>query len=400
VPAGLTEDGLSTKTTGEILSEVEDNQRAEISAGLNQSSSSALGVLNGIYAGQLGEAWDALRAVYSSFYPRSSSGQSLDKVCSITGTERNAATKSTVIATVNVEDGFLAAPGEMVAQVTGDPSRRFVNTEEVENTSGVPADFEVEFEAEKAGAVPCLAAQLEVIAEPLSGWNTITNAEDADIGDEIDTDAELRRRREQELAGGSTAADAVRTDILQNDALGVTFCRVLENDDDDTNGDGIPGKSIEVIARGPESPSDEDNDALCTQILRSKAGGIKAYGSASRTVLDEQGNEHNIGFTRPTLILLYLEIDVVKDPITYPEDGDDQVAQALVLVGDENYQPGDDAIAERLKAAAFTVTGVVDVTELRLGIAPSPVGTTNVAIGPRELAELDTSRVTVASVNV
>lgn len=399
MPSGLTTDGYFAKTTQEFLDDINDSQKAAINPGLNLSSATPLGQINGIVAAKLGDLSDMMRAVYSAFYPSSASGRSLDSVCSITGTLRHSATKSQLSAvTVNLNAGFSAAAGEMVAAVDGDPTRRFVSTELAENTGGSAADFSINFEAETAGAVECLAGQLTVIAQPLSGWNSVTNPTDAVVGDEIDTDAQLRIRREQELAGGSTTADGIRTDILQNEDLGVTFCRVLSNDGDTTDVNGLPPHSVEVIARGPDSPTSDDNQALADQIWASKGGGIRAYGTASEIVVDSQENAYSVGYTRPTLKNTYIEIDVVIDTNLYPEDGDDQIKEALADFGDDNYQPGDDVIAERLKAVAFTVAGVTDVSALRLGFSASPSGTANLSIAIREIAALDTSRVLVTQV--
>ncbi len=397
--AGLDATGFTIKTQAEVLAEIEDEQRATISSALNLTSAGVLGQLNGILSSKLGELWEVGRAVNAAFDPDGSTGQSLDRVSALTGTLRQAATKSQVLAvTCNLDDGFDVLPGDMVASVSGDPTRRFVNVAAVANATGITDDFSVLFEAETAGAVPATAGTLTVIAEPVTGWNSVTNPTDAVLGLEEDTDAQLRARREDELAGGSHTADAIRTDILQNEDLGVLFCKVLDNDTDATDANGVPRKSIEVIAYGPASPTADDNQALAEQIQTSKPAGIRAYGSTTRTVEDDQGNEYTIGLTRPTLIPIYLEIDIVIDADTFPSDGDDQVAAALVAIGDDNYEPGDDAIAERIKAAAFSVDGVTDVDVMRIGTTASPVGTGNVTIAIRELADLDTSRVVVTHV--
>lgn len=396
--AGLDSTGLTIKTTDEILDEINADMRATISPGLNLSSASVLGQINGIMASKLAELWEVARAVYSAFDPDGATGASLDRLAAITGTVRQAATKSRVTATVNLDDGFSQAAGTMVAHVDGDPARRFVNAEAAANASGITDDFAVIFEAETAGATECLAAQLTVIAEPITGWNSITNAAAATVGLETDTDSQLRVRRRDELAGGSHTVDAIRTDLLQDEDLGVLFVRVLENDTDTTDADGVPRKSIEAIVYGPASPTSDDDQALAEALWAAKPAGIRAYGTTSKTVTDDQGNEHTVSFTRPTLKNVYLEIDIVIDADEYPADGDDQVAAALVAVGDDNYQPGDDVIAERIKAAAFTVDGVLDVSALRLGFTASPVGTANLTIALREIADLDTGRVVVTSV--
>lgn len=396
--AGLSSTGLTIKTTDEVLDEINTEMRATISAGLNLSSASVLGQINGIMAAKFAELWEVARAVYSAFDPDAATDASLDRLSAVTGTVRQAATKSRVTATVNIDDGFSQAAGALVAHVNGDPARRFVSAETAANSSGVAANVSVAFEAETAGAVECLAGQLTVIAEPVTGWNSITNAADATVGLETDTDSQLRVRRRDELAGGSHTTDAIRTDLLQNESLGVIFARVLENDTDTTDANGVPRKSIEAIVYGPASPTSDDDQALAEALWAAKPAGIRAYGTTSKTVTDEQGNEHAVSFTRPTLKNVYLEIDIVVDADEYPVDGDDQVAAALVAVGDDNYQPGDDVIAERIKAAAFAVDGVLDVSALRLGFTASPVGTANLSIALREIADLDSARVVVTHV--
>lgn len=396
--AGLSSTGLTIKTTDELLDEINTEMRATISAGLNLSSASVLGQINGIMASKFAELWEVARAVYSAFDPDAATGASLDRLAAVTGTVRQSATKSRVTATVNLDDGFSQAAGALVAHVNGDPARRFVSAETAANSSGVAANVSVAFEAETAGAVECLAGQLTVIAEPVTGWNSITNAADATVGLETDTDSQLRVRRRDELAGGSHTTDAIRTDLLQNESLGVIFARVLENDTDTTDANGVPRKSIEAIVYGPASPTSDDDQALAEALWAAKPAGIRAYGTTSKTVTDEQGNEHTVSFTRPTLKNVYLEIDIVVDADEYPVDGDDQVAAALVAVGDDNYQPGDDVIAERIKAAAFAVDGVLDVSALRLGFTASPVGTANLSIALREIADLDSARVVVTLV--
>lgn len=395
--AGLDATGLTIKVQAEILDEINAEQREQISPGLNLSSASVLGQINGIMSAKLAELWEVARAVYSAFDPDAAVGASLDRLAAITGTVRQAATKSTVDVTVNLDDGFSALAGTMIANVLGDPSRRFVNVATVSNSSGIAANVAASFEAETAGAVPALAGTLTDITEPLTGWNSITNAADAELGLEIDTEAQLRARRREELAGGTQTADAIRTDILQNDALGVLFCRVLVNDTEETDANDVPPHSIEVIAYGPPSPSGSDNQALADAIRQAKPAGIRAYGTTLVTSYDDQNNAYEIGLSRPTLKPVYLEIDISVDDTLYPSDGDDQVIAALVAI-DAFYQPGSDVIAERIKAAAFAVDGVLDVTALRLGFAASPVGTANLTVAIREQGELDTARVVVTHV--
>ena len=85
------------------------------------------------------------------------------------------------------------------------------------------------------------------------------------------------------------------------------------------------------------------------------------------------------------------------DSSIYPVDGDDQVKAAAVAKGITALGLGDDVIALVFRAAALTVTGVIDVTAFTLGYTISPVGTSNLSVASREIAVVDTSRIVVNS---
>jgi uncharacterized phage protein gp47/JayE len=397
--ATLTGTGLIVRTVDEIIAEIDADLRTDIDQILNLSSTSALGIVRAIFAAEIKSLEDLALAVFNGFTPDGTSGVAQTQLALLTGTERRAATKTTVTATVNLDDGFLAAAGEMIAHVDGDPSRRFVNVEEVENDTGITDDFDIEMEAETAGAVECLAATLTEIAEPLTGWNSITNALDGETGEENETDEELRLRRESELtAQGSTTADAIRADILTQLPDNVTHCLVLVNDSDEVDGNGLPPHSIEAIARGL-GITDDDADALAAVILDSKAAGIEAYGSTVRSVDDDQGNTHSIGLTWVDEREVYVDIEVEINAATFPADGDDQIKAAIVALEDRaDYQPGLDVIVHRIRAAVFAVDGVEDVPTVEIGFSAAPSGTANLTITVREIAVYDSSRITVGHV--
>src|SRR5690606_594665 len=109
---------------------------------------------------------------------------------------------------------------------------------------------------------------------------------------------------------------------------------------------------------------------------------------------DSQGVGHSVGFTRPTEVDIYLDVYIVADADTYA--GDTAVKEALANWGDENLSttPGAGVIHSRLIAVAF-VEGVLDVEAITIGDAPSPTGEVTWPIDAREIADLDTSRITV-----
>jgi uncharacterized phage protein gp47/JayE len=258
--------------------------------------------------------------------------------------------------------------------------------------SGIAQDFGV-----KAAA----AGTLTVIETPVAGLTSVVNPLDATLGRDIESDAALRVRREAALrAQGNAALDAIRADVLN--VFGVTNCNVLQNDTDvNPDGNGLPPHSIECIVLGGTDA------AVRTAILGSKAAGTRAYGSNTGTIVDSQGNTQQIDFTRPTTLNIWIIVNGTKTAAEYPSDGDAQIKQALVnyslgLLLDSagkqifrGYLPGDVVNAWNLVEAVQSVSGVKTITSILIGTSNPPTVSTDIATTIRQLAVLDTSRITI-----
>lgn len=382
--AGLDEFGFTPKTLDEIRAEIENDLRTKISPLLDLSTESPAGQLVGIFSSKTRELWEQLAAIYASQSPDNAQGDALRNLALLTGTIQRPATPSVVFATVNLDAGTYAA-GALIAHVVGVPTARFKNSLEVVSSGGVVTG--VRFEAEETGPIRANAGTLTTIAEPVAGWNSITNPEDADLGSEIESDADLRWRREQDITRvGSATVNAIRSDILALED--VVSCLVLENDTAGTV-DGISPFSIECIVFGG------DDDEVANAIFLSKAATGSTSGNTERTVIDEMGIAHTIRFTRPSVIEIYISLDILALTDRYP--GDNAVKEFLADFATSTYGVGADVVRSRLIAALFSLPGTLDVSELSIGDAPAPTGDSNFPIGVRQIAEFDTSRIVVNS---
>ena len=234
------------------------------------------------------------------------------------------------------------------------------------------------------------AGTLTEIATPLVGWNTVNNTEDSVPGLDDETDEELIIRGRGELQKpGTGPVNAIRADLLDVD--GVTSVTVFENVDDIADATGLPGHAIECMVLGG---ADAD---IAQQIFDSKPAGTQAYGTTVITsVTDDAGNNNPISFTRPTVVDVYLELDLVVDLGDY--SGSTTVKEALVSYGD-SLALGEDVVIAKLICVAVSQSGVADVSEVRVGIAASPTSTDNLEIDSRALAEFDTSRIVINTVS-
>lgn len=448
---GVTDQGFLKKTLVEILDEIGDEQRAQISPSLNLQADSVLGQLNGIFGDKLRELWDVAEAIYRSQYPDSASGDSLDNIAAFTGAVRLPATNSevgvyctgdaaTVLSTgriLSVEniptDRFVSvADATLVAAPAHQTSHTYVIGDVVWNNDGTDRIYAcveggftgpaspptgtgqaiidgtatwayvgdglayafVPFEGEVTGPVQAPAFTLNVIETPVSGWNNATNVNDPDpFGRNTETDADFRVRRAELLrVSGSGTLEAIRSDV--RDVSDVIEAFVLENVSDIIDGDGLTPHSFEVLVRGG------DDDEIAAAIFNSKPAGIKTHrdpGATGRTVVitDSQGIDHDINFTRPDEIEIWVAVDIdVTDD--FPTDGVDQVKQAIATRGDL-LTIGGDVIVEQLQAATFTIEGVYDLNSFKVDTVNPPVATVNIAIGVRQIATFDTARISVTT---
>jgi hypothetical protein len=363
----------------------------EIAADLDLSSTQPLGQVKSIVAKKLAEVWELAQAVYQVTNPAGAEGVQLDNVSAITGTTREPASKSTVTCTVDL-DASTTLPAGSIANVTGQTSNRWVSVEDV--TSTTAGTYSAEFESETTGAHVANAGTLTEITAPVAGWNSVTNALDAALGAPVETDAQLRIRREDELdAQGSGTVDTIR-DALVRDVDDVISAFVFENTTNATDSEGLPPHSLKAVIYDGDTPT-ADDDEIAQLLWDKKPGGIEYVGDTSGTATDSEGNPRTVAFSRATVKNVWFDYVLTTDD-DYPSDGDDQVKAAAVALGAEVLTLGVDVIAARFKSAAFEVLGVVDVTTFELGFAITPSGTTNLAVGSGEIAALDTSRITVA----
>jgi len=224
----------------------------------------------------------------------------------------------------------------------------------------------------------------------------IGETHDAVVGRNTETDADFRLRREELLRiAGAGTLEAIRAAV--RDTLGVTRAIVFENPTDTTDVDGLPPHSFEVVAAGGT------DQAVAETIFDTKPVGIATHrdpGPAGRTVVitDSQSFPHNINFTRPAEIDMWIEVDVTVDFAAFGGSdqlvGEQQVKDALKALGD-TLSIGDDAIINKFLCAPFDVTGVLDVTTIKLDDVFPPVATVNFIVAARELAKFSTSRITV-----
>lgn len=389
---GVTDEGFALKLIADILAEIEAQEETDFGSTINTGAESVLGQLNATFAAAVAESWEVLQATYRSLYPDSATGEALDNVAAITGVTRLPATHSTINLTCSGTAGTLLLAGRVISvDVTGE---RFVSVEPA--TIGGGGSVSVLFESENFGPIALQTGQALTIETPVAGWAGASAGEDAELGDDLETDAELRLRRVELLRfQGAATIEAIRADVLEVDGVEQVF--VFENVSNVTDGRSLPPKSIEVIVQGG---TDVD---VAQAIFDTKAAGIETYGhppnDVTETITDSMDIDHDISFTRPDEIDIHIVVGVDVDAATYPADGDDQIKAALKALGD-GLEVGQTVIYERFQAEVFAISGVVDSTTFYIDKSAPGTGTVNLTFTERELATFDTGDIDVTSTPV
>lgn len=219
---------------------------------------------------------------------------------------------------------------------------------------------------------------------------------DATAGRDLETDAELRLRREELLrASGAGTLEAIRSTVRNVD--GVTQAFVFENDSNVTDGDGRPPKSFEVVAAGG---LDQD---VGQAIFDTKPIGIETYkqpgpNGVTVAIIDSQAISHDINFSRPTETRMYVAVTVRVDSDVFGAGdqtaGEQEVKEAIEAVGDA-LTIGEDVIINKFLCAPFGVAGVIDVTAMAIEDTSPPTNTSNISIDDREIATFSDADMTV-----
>lgn len=183
--------------------------------------------------------------------------------------------------------------------------------------------------------------------------------------DESDTALRIRVKV-MHAAGGNCTVAAIYAQV--SNIQGTTDVNIAENDNDipePREGQNTlpafanrPPHCFEVCVEGGDSLE------IARAIRLTKAGGIQAYGENIIASESEFGSIRPIGVTRATVIPTHLRLTYnIYDEEVFPFDGEDQIAEALIVFAKAEYLLGKDIIAQRIVGIVHgTVRGVHSVS--------------------------------------
>lgn len=388
---GLTENGFKKKRYEDILSNMESKAKELFGENINLSERSPLGMFLKTISWELKDAWQTAEDVYNSAYIDSSEGISQDNVSKYIAITRKEAQKAKGVVTIKGRENTVIPKGFRVA--TDLTSILYETVEEVVIPTLGQIDIPiVSIETGEKTNVP--ANTITKIVNPIAGVSEVTNTKQTEGGTDTEKDYQFRERYYRSVSrAGSSTRESVEAGLL--DLLEVEDAFVEENTSM-IEVNGVPAKSLAPYVFGG------DNDIIANVILKTKAGGIRSFGTTEMLVKDSKGTSHTIGFTRPTVKNIYIKliINKVDDYI-----GDNEVKQAIIeYVGGQDLtgkkhrglRLGENVALSKIIAVS-DVRGVKDV-EIQMSTDNITYLPSNITIGTKEIARTSWDKVLISYV--
>lgn len=279
--------GISAPNYADSLAYLQQSFRSIYGADVYLGNDSQDGQLLSVLALAISDANAAIISAYNAFSPNTAQGNGLSSNVKINGISRGVATNSQVDLQVVGQAGTVITQG-IARDVNG-------NNWALPATVTIPpaGTITVTATCTTSGAVAADIGQVNIIATPTRGWQSVTNASAAEPGAPVETDSALRQRQQVSVALPSRTVLEGTTGAVAN-ITGVTRLATYENDTNSTDANGIPAHSISLVVEGGDAA------AIAQAIADKKTPGTGTYGTTSQTVTDVYGRPLTINFYRPT----------------------------------------------------------------------------------------------------
>lgn len=392
LPYGVTPTGFVLPSQQQLIDAMIADQKATINANVDTSSDSVLGQFNGVFTRQLMIAYEGLQVAYEASDPDAVEGFLQTQLAKLTGTPRLTATASTVSLLCALNVGTVLVAGTTLVAIQGNPASQW--TPATTYTAASTGSFAVTFVNTQTGNHPAPIGSTWVITTPVTGWTAPpTNAAAATLGTDLESDADLRIRREQELQGGGAGnVDAIRAGLLK--VNGVQSVTVLNNYTDVTDANGLPPHSIQAIIYDGPTPLALSND-IAQVLWNDSAAGIRCFGAVSGNAIDALGVQHALNFSRVAPIAVYLAFALTP---RQGYAGDPQFKTSMVNLLSAQFGVG--SVVDPYDVIINTVALNGAVTGLSMGLTapvgiPSSITATSVTFSPLQIASFSAGNITV-----
>jgi len=356
----FTEDGIEVQTFDEIVTELSDGYKTIYGSDINLDSDSPDGQRVAIEAQARLDLQSFGIQLYNQLDPDFAIGQALNRLVKFSGISRQSAVRSYVSVTITADRSATLPIGYTVSDDIGQ------NWKTLETVSIVSGANTTTLYAENFGAISTGVDKVTIPVTIIIGVLSVTNAAIATIGEDEETDEDLRIRRNLSLATPETSSISGLYSALA-DIKSVTKLKIYENDTDSVDVTlTLDPHTIWCIVEGGT------NAEIGEVLAKTKNAGTGLKGGVTGTYNEEitlpDGTTftyaHNMLFDIPSPTELYVKMTLTEKDPAFPIVTS-LVSEALVA---KKYDIGENASASELYSIVYGAGDTFVATGLEVGL--------------------------------
>lgn len=317
----LTANGLQVSTNAELVEALIASWKEIYGDDINVEQNSPDGQLINIMAQGQTDIRELLVQLYNSFDPDNASGRLLDERCAINNIFRRGGTFTTIDITITTDrtvtleglDENFNDPEATGYTIQDNAGNQFILVNTQTLTAGTHS---VLFRAQKLGRVETTIGTITTPVTIVLGVISVNNpTAPVNMGENEETDAELKIRRRQSVSIGSSGyLNGLLGYVLALD--GVTDAALYENYSNQTDSLGIPPHCIWLIVEGGSAAD------IAEALYLKKSYGCDMRGNITYTITTASQQQFIAKWDEPTTQPLYMRftIKLLKAGITSDED--------------------------------------------------------------------------------
>lgn len=328
MPDEITSTGLTVKTLTEIITDLEDGFKEIYGNDINIDPNSPDGQLINLFAQSASDIRELAVQINNGFDPDRAVGRILDERVVINNIERQGGT-FTIQPIEIVTDRTVDLEGldEAFNDINGtgftiqdDSGNEFILIDSVTLTAGTNTK---NFRARQIGNVTTTVNTINNFVTIVLGVVSVDNPSGAlSVGQDEETDAELRVRRQQSVAINSTGyLNGLLAAVLNLD--GVSEAVLYENETNAVDSNGIPAHGIWLVVEGGA------NTDIADVIYGKKSYGANMKGTVEVEIVTASNFTFTAKFDRPTATDLYIQFDI--QPIVSSPSFDEAAVKQYIV---------------------------------------------------------------------
>ena len=376
--ATLTESGIQIERLNDIVKRFEDSLKQIYGQNIDLSANTPDGQMVGILAQIKMDIEELAENIYRQLDPDVATGAWLEQRVAYAGLMRRGASYSYLRSVILTGEPNTQLYAGIV--VSDQNKVRWVLTSDIQLDSN--GSGRADFRSEQLGAFNLAkntTLTIETVTLGLTGAVTFENAE---IGEEEETDTQLRERflfSRTKNAQNSAEAIAAKIAALSD----VSQVKVLENSTSQLDTSGVEPHSIDVIVYGG------NDEEIANVIYQNKGAGVGLQGNALVN-LKKDGETRPIRFDKVSLV----DIQVSMRCVRYEDFTEIDKDQIKNLLANQEFNIGQSVSLSRLYSPINQVGGFW-VKELKIAKKDQELKSENVVLQPRELARILESDITI-----